>query len=175
MILPCADKNAFKNYREAINFLENNGWEVDILSQTSASLGEQLQNCFLTGTNLPLGIEAHIYPHLEAEVRGVLAQVKSLVSQGISASEIVLVSRDDAQYGSTVLDVAQEYNLPVRAFYGVPLISTRLGAWIELLIEVIQEKFRFESTAKLLSHPLCCYLSANIWREARKQHPATLL
>ncbi|MGB3654307.1 MAG: PD-(D/E)XK nuclease family protein, partial [Rivularia sp. (in: cyanobacteria)] len=175
MILPCADKNAFINYLEAINFLENNGWEVEILSQTSASLGEQLQNCFLTGTNLPLGIEAHIYPHLEAEARGVLAQVKSLLSQGISASEIVLVSRDDAKYGSTVLDVAQEYNLPIRAFYGVPLISTRLGAWVELLIEVIQEKFRFESTAKLLSHPLCCHLSANIWREARKQHPATLL
>lgn len=175
MVLPYADKNALINYQEAVDLLENNDWEIRVLGEESKTLGEELQNCFLTGTNLPLGIEAHIYPHLEAEVRGVLAQVKSLVSQGISASEIVLVSRDDAKYGSIILDVAQEYNLPVRAFYGVPLISTRLGAWIELLIEVIQEKFRFESTAKLLSHPLCCHLSANIWREARKQHPATLL
>ena len=175
MILPCADKNAFTNYREAVDWLEKKGWEVEVLAESSATLGEQLQDCFLTGKNLPSGIEAHIYPHLEAEVRGVLAQVKSLLYRGISANEIVLVARDDAFYGSTILDVAQEYSLPVRAFYGIPLIATRLGAWVELLIEVIQEKFRFESTAKLLSHPLCCHLSASVWQEARKQHPATLL
>lgn len=175
IILPGADKNTFTNYQETVDWLENNGWEVEVLSETSATLGEQLQDCFLQEKNLPSGIEAHVYPHLEAEVRGVLAQVKSLLSKGISASEVVLVARDDAKYGSTLLDIAQEYNLPVRAFYGVPLISTRLGAWIELLVEVIQEKFRFESTAKLLSHPLCCHLSATVWQEARKQHPATLL
>ena len=175
MVLPRVDRNALINYQEAVEWLQKNDWEVKVFAETSAILGEELQDCFLTGTNLPPGIEAHIYPHLEAEVRGVLAQVKSLLSGGTSGNEIVLVARDDAFYGSTVLDVAQEYSLPVRAFYGIPLIATRLGAWVELLIEVIQERFPFESTAKLLSHPLCCHLSANIWQEARKQHPATLL
>ncbi|MBW4671594.1 MAG: PD-(D/E)XK nuclease family protein [Cyanomargarita calcarea GSE-NOS-MK-12-04C] len=175
MVLPCPESSIFTDNQAAVSWLQKQGWEVQVLAETSATLGEQLQNSFLQHTSLPPGIAAHIYPHMEAEVRGVLAQVKSLLSGGIPANEIVLVTRDDAFYGSTVLDVAQEYNLPVRAFYGIPLIATRLGAWVQLLLEVIQEKFPFESTAKLLSHPLCSSLSAIAWQEARKQHPTKLL
>ena len=80
MVLPCADRNALINYQEAVEWLQKNDWEVKVFTETSATLGEELQDCFLAGTNLPPGIEAHIYPHLEAEVRGVLAQVKSLLS-----------------------------------------------------------------------------------------------
>ncbi len=58
--------------------------------------------------------------------------------------------------------------------YAIPLIDTRLGAWIQLLLEVIQQKFPFESTAKLLSHPLCSGLSGEIWIQARQQHPFNL-
>jgi PD-(D/E)XK nuclease superfamily len=175
MVLPIRESSIFKDNQAAVSWLQQQGWEVQVLAETPATLGEQLQNSFLQHTNFPPGIAAHIYPHMEAEVRGVLAQVKSLLSGGTPANEIVLVARDDALYGSTLLDVAQEYNLPVRAFYGIPLIATRLGTWIQLLLEVIQEKFPFESTAKLLSHPLCSSLSASDWHLARKQHPTTLL
>lgn len=175
MVLPCNESNIFHENQKAVGWLQKQGWEIEEFTEAPLTVGEQLQECFLQGTSVPRGVTAHIYPHLEAEVRGVLAQVKSLLYEGTPANEIVLVARDDAFYGSKVLDVAQEYNLPVRALYGVPLNATRLGAWVQLLLEVIQEKFPFESTAKLLTHPLCSSLSTNVWQEARKQHPSKLL
>lgn len=175
MLLPCNESNIFNDNQKAASWLQKQGWEIQEWKEAPLTVGEQLQTCFLKGTSEHTGVTAHIYPHLEAEVRGVLAQVKNLLHEGTPANEIVLVARDDAFYGSKVLDVALEYNLPVRAFYGVPLSATRLGAWVQLLLEVIQEKFPFESTAKLLSHPLCASLSTNVWQEARKQHPSKLL
>lgn len=153
------DSSNFADIKTSINWLRQQGWEV-IESKSSLN---------------PISYFLLPTPHLEAEVRGVLAQVKNLLSQGTAANEIVLIARDDAFYGPTVLDVAHEYNLPVRALYGVPLNETRFGAWIQLLLEVIPEKFPFENTAKLLSHPLCSRLSNAIWQSARKQHPANLL
>lgn len=175
MLLPCHESNIFNENQKAVSWLQKQGWEIQEFTEAPFTVGKQLQECFLQGTSVPRGVTAHICPHLEAEVRGVLARVKSLLHEGTPANEIVLVARDDTFYGSKVLDVAQEYNLPVRAFYGVPLSATRLGAWVQLLLEVIQEKFPFESTAKLLSHPLCSSLPTNVWQQARKQHPSTLL
>jgi len=175
MVLPCPESSTFVDPQKAVEWLQHQGWEVQALKETHPSLGEQLQDCFVNGTIVPPEIKAHIYPHLESEVRGTLAQVKNLLSQGTPANEIVLVARDETLYGPTVLDVAYEYKLPVRALYGVPLNATRLGAWVELLLKVILEKFSFESTARLLRHPLCSALSAEVWQEARKQHPSDLL
>lgn len=175
MVLPCPESSNFVDTQNAVEWLQYDGWEVQVLEETHPSVGKQLQNCFVNGTIVPPEMKAHIYPHLESEVRGTLAQVKNLLSQGTPANEIVLVARDDTLYGPTVLDVAYEYKLPVRALYGVPLNTTRLGAWVQLLLKVIQEKFPFESTARLLRHPLCSALSTQVWQEARKQHPSDLL
>ncbi|MBR8836034.1 MAG: PD-(D/E)XK nuclease family protein [Stigonema ocellatum SAG 48.90 = DSM 106950] len=175
MVLPSPESSTFVDTQKAVEWLQHQGWEVQALKETHPSLGKQLQDCFVNGTIIPPEMKAHIYPHLESEVRGTLAQVKNLLSQGTPANEIVLVARDDTLYGPTVLDVAYEYKLPVRALYGVPLNTTRLGAWVELLLKVILEKFSFESTARLLRHPLCSALSAEVWQEARKQHPSDLL
>jgi RecB family exonuclease len=189
MILPCAEEDIFTSNREAISWLQQQGWVVDEFKIQNSDfkrkivgepntwsdrqlLGEQLSGCFLDGTAVPVGVSAHVYPNLEAEVRGVLAQVKNLLHEGVAANEIVLIARDDAFYGPTVIDIAWEYDLPVRALYGIPLRETRLGAWVQLLLEVIRDNFPFESTAKLLSHPMAGKLSANIWAEARKRHPS---
>jgi len=172
MILPCPAHGIFADNQAAVGWLQQQGWQIDASNQVPLTLGKQLQACFINGTAVPPGVQSHIYNYLEAEVRGVLAQVKSLLSEGVAANEIVLVARDDAFYGPTVLDVAWEYDLRVRALYAVPLVTTRLGAWVQLLLEVIQQKFPFESTAKLLSHPLCLGLSAEVWPEARKIHPS---
>ncbi|MBE9042388.1 PD-(D/E)XK nuclease family protein, partial [Oscillatoriales cyanobacterium LEGE 11467] len=116
----------------------------------------------------------HSYPNPEAEVRGVLGQVKQLLSDGVAAGDIVLVARDDAAYGPMVLDVAWEYELPVRALYPVPLAATRLGAWIRLLLEVVGSNFPFEATTKLLSHPLAGGKLKTLWPEIRSRHPQGL-
>jgi CRISPR/Cas system-associated exonuclease Cas4 (RecB family) len=174
LVLPCLSSGAFKDIQAAIDWLKQQNWQVQEFQENCQSLSKQLVESFLQGTDPPVGVEARVYPHLELEVRGVLAQVKNLLNQGTPANEIVLVARDDAFYGATVLDVANEYNLPVCALYAVPLAETRLGAWVQLLLEVIQRKFSFESTAKLLSHPLCTGLSASAWIQARQQHPSNL-
>jgi len=172
MFLPAPD-TIFIDNQETVKWLQQQGWKVEVSAQIPSTLGDQQQAC-LDSTTAPPGVRAHIYPNLEAEVRRVLAQVKSLLSEGAAANEIVLVARYDAFYGPTILDVAWEYNLPVRALYGVPFVTTRLGAWVQLLLEVIREKFPFEFTAKLLSHPLCSRLPAEVWSEALKLHPSDL-
>ncbi|HEY9692437.1 MAG TPA: hypothetical protein V6D15_09540 [Oculatellaceae cyanobacterium] len=175
MLLPCPNSEIFADNQETIGWLLQQGWQVEVGTKQVPTLGKQLQDCFLNKTALSSEVQAHVYPHLEAEVRGVLAQIKNLLSQGVAANQIVMVARDETLYGPTILDVANEYNLPVRALYAIPLISTRLGAWVQLLLQAIQDKLPFESTAKLLSHPLCSGLPAEVWSEARKVHPQGLL
>ena len=177
MILPCPNHDTFTDIQEAVGWLRQQGWQVEASDQFTSTFSQQLQACFLKSSinrnAVPSGVQSYIYTHVEAEVRGALTQVKSLLSEGVAANEIVLVARDDAFYGPTVLDVAWEYDLRVRALYAVPIVNTRLGAWVQLLLEVVGE-FPFESTAKLLSHPLCLGLPAEVWSEARKTHPSGL-
>lgn len=99
--LPYVDDQLLTENVEAAETLEERGWQVEIspLSQTWRA-------------DVPTTAQA--YPHLKAEVRGVLAQIKALLA-------------DDAFYG-------REYGVPVRAFYRVPLAETRLGDWLRLLL-----------------------------------------
>jgi ATP-dependent helicase/DNAse subunit B len=109
---------------------------------------------------------------MEAEVRGVLTQIKGKLSEGCEPDEIVLITRDDAFYGPIVLAVAWEYGLPVRALYAVPLSETKLGAWLRLLLESILNGLPFESTARLLALPLGPGLTDKQWRDVRRHHPS---
>ncbi len=123
---------------------------------------------------MPAGVSLNVYPNLAAEVRGVLTQVKILLTQGVAAQDIVLVTNDEQLYGETIVNTAWEYSLPVRVTYEIPLEQTRMGAWLKLLLEAIADNFPFEATAKLLSHPLAQYMSEEIWATARQQHPQGL-
>jgi ATP-dependent helicase/DNAse subunit B len=167
-----------KNY-QALNWLQSQGWELlASKSENIRKINHQLRQCFKEGfqqtSPLPSEVSLNVYPSLEQEVRGVLTQVKVLQSQGVAAQDMVLVTREAQLYGETLIDVAWEYNLPVQISYEIPLQQTRLGAWIELLLEVIRDNFPFEATAKLLSHPLVKYLPAEMWKQARETHPQGL-
>lgn len=115
--------------------------------------------------------EAQVFPHAEAEVRGILAQVKSLLLEGVPPDDVMIVARDDASYGPTVLAVAREYGVPVRALYRVPVEGTRVGSWLRLLIEAQADGFPFEETSRLFRHPLGPGLAGRVWSEARKAQP----
>jgi len=104
-------------------------------------------------------------------MRGTLAQVKALLNTGTPARDIAIIARDEVAYGPQLIDIAWEYGVPLRALYDTPLLSTRLGAWLKLLIEVIDTGWPFEATAKLLSHPLCSNPDKNFWATVRVQHP----
>ena len=164
--------------RQALNWLQSQGWEL-MPSQPASGIGQQLQQNFKQQSKqqftLPTGVSLHTFTNLEAEVRGVLSQVKVLLTQGVAARDIVLATNDDCLYGSLVIDIAWEYNLPVEVCYEIPLAETRLGAWLNLLLEVIRDDFPFEATAKLLSHPLADYLPEEFWSQARQTHPCGLL
>ncbi|MBD2093300.1 PD-(D/E)XK nuclease family protein [Microcoleus sp. FACHB-1515] len=168
LFLPCAGSSDVDN-QQTIAWLQQRGWAIEPLSGATSTPAQQR---FLQQTDMPLAaIQAQVYDNLEAEVRGALAQVKQLLHQGGAAADIVLVARDDAFYGSTLLDVAWEYEIPIRALYAVPLHETRLGAWLQLLIEVVQSDFAFEATAKLLNHVLSEALPDETWAIARRSHP----
>ena len=114
---------------------------------------------------------AHVYGTFEAEIRGTLAQVKALLNADIPAKEIAIIARDERAYGPKLIEIAWEYGVPIRALYSTPLLTTRLGTWIQLLLEVLDTGFPFEATAKLLSHPLCSNPDSGFWATARAQHP----
>ena len=171
-LLPCEETELFTSNENAIDFLQNQGWEIIAPDNvTVTTFGEQLQTAWIKQTDISESVQAYAYSDLEAEVRGVLAQIKQLLSQGIPPKEIVLVARDEPLYGSLLIDIAWEYQLPIRALYRISLQETRIGSWLQLLMEVISNNFPFEATAKLLNHPLVSYLSASVWEQARQIHP----
>ena len=166
-----------KETRKKSNLTFINATPYEEQQENALVLGKQLQQSFLArdgSVDKNQRAIFNVYPNLEAEVRGVLTQVKVLLTQGVAAKNIVLVAKDEQLYGSTLLDVAWEYNLPLRALYEIPLEQTRLGAWLKLLLEVIENNFPFESTAQLLTHPLAGLMSEEIWGQARVKHPQDL-
>ena len=81
------------------------------------------------------------------------------------------MARDDASYGPTVLSVAREYGIPVQALYRVPVSETRVGYWLNLLLEAMVEGFPFEATARFLAHPLGPGIPSGRWAKARRVRP----
>ncbi len=169
LVLPI--DNLYPQNQQVLNWLQSQGWELtSSQSQDTAKINHRLQQCFKQKSPLPTGVSLNVFPSLEAEVRGVLTQVKALQAQEIPAQDIVLITKEQL-YGEILIDVAWEYNLPVQVAYEISLEQTRLGAWLKLLLEVIRDNFPFEATAKLLSHPLAKYMSAEMWSLARQTHP----
>jgi ATP-dependent helicase/DNAse subunit B len=166
-LLPCEESAIFTENQDRINWLKSQEWQI-IQSLRSPSQNIRKSSAIL-----------HCYPHKEAEVRGVLTQIKLLLAQNVHPSQIVIVAKDEKLYGDTLLDVAWEYNLPIRAFYGVSFLTTRFGAWLKLLLEIIvavnySEQLPFETVIKLLSHPLAKQLDSETWQQARINYPQTI-
>ncbi|MEO0836767.1 MAG: PD-(D/E)XK nuclease family protein [Cyanobacteria bacterium J06642_3] len=173
LVLPSTD--LYPQNHQARQWLQSQGWEVVANSfEAIPQLNHQLQQCFTEKSSLPSGVRLNVFPDLEAEVRGVLTQVKVLLNQGIATQDIILVTKDEQLYGDILRDLAWEHNLPVQVSYEITLEQTRLGAWLKLLLEVIRDNFPFETTARLLSHPLSNCMSLSIWSAARQTHPQGL-
>ena len=171
LVLPGGDW--YPANQQAIAWLQEHGWQSSQEKPRAETieLGEQLQQSFLGRSALPDSVGLQVFADLAAEVRGVLTQVKILLSQGVEPQDIVLVTQDEQLYGATLIDLAWEYNLPIELDYEIPLEQTRLGGWLKLLLEVIRDDFPFEATAKLLAHPLAQYLTEAQWSSARQSHP----
>jgi hypothetical protein len=175
IVLPCMEEHPiFSENREAVIYLKQRGWQVEEESPTPLTLGESTSLDFAVGRATTSGIPLHVYPHVEAEVRGVLAQIKRRLIAGTAPTDIALVARDDSFYGPYVSAVAWEYGIPVRSLYAVPLKATRVGAWIRLLFESILNGLPFEATARLLAQPLGPGLPDKQWAAVRARRPSGL-
>ena len=171
-VLPYEETVIFSSHLDSINWLKTQGWETVRKSKV-------VETRHITSLQESKKTILNCYPNLEAEVRGVLTQIKLLLDRGVTANEIVITTKNEQLYGDTLLDIAWEYNVPVRAFYDISLLSTRIGAWLQLLLEVIVEvnssdRVSFEAIIKLLSHPLVKKIDAETWQQARVIHPQTI-
>ena len=186
IFLPRGNFPLFSKTQAAIDWLQGSGWQV--MAETSAvsivrpvvkPSAKSLDNVSLCEAFLASEkaeppkstVVVYSYSTFEAEVRGTLAQVKALRDAGVAEREIAIIARDERAYGPKLLDVACEYKLRLRVLYDTALLTTRLGAWLKLLLTVIDHQFPFEETAKLLSHPLCSNPDSDFWAAARQAHP----
>lgn len=172
ILLPAPEAEFGSLTRELAGELRAGGWQVEVLPGTPETTGERAAAQFAGRSQEAPGVEVHVYRDLEAEIRGVLAQVKRLLIDGVPGHRIALVTRDDASVGPLALAVAWEYGVRLRALYAIPLAETRLGGWVSLLLEAATLGFPFEATARLLAHPLGPGLSPEAWPRARMTHPS---
>ena len=143
--LPCADAPLFAENRVAVEHLRTAGWGVEIEPAETIHLGDALARKWIgTGDSLapaapvpPVAVSARAYPDLDAEVRGTLAEVKRLLLDGVGADAIAVVARHEQDYGPALLAVADEYDVPFRVLYTVPLQGTRFGGWLGGALELL--------------------------------------
>jgi hypothetical protein len=170
------EHHLFTSQKRVLEQFKEQEWTMRSLKSSSFStpgawLSEELlQEDFRT---LPSdgSILAHVYSHPEAEARGVLAQIKQLLHQGVLSREIVIVAVNDTDWGNLLVDIAWEYGISLRLPYKIPIAETRVGAWVKLLLEVIDQQWSFELTARFLQHPLSRKIGGNLWATMQEERP----
>lgn len=191
--LPMADTALFTENQAAGRDFESMGWSVRRIDMEPVRVGARLALAWVgSGSSGVAGagdvpastdatdvaeppaheaVHARSYPDLDAEVRGVLADVKRLLANGTPADRIAVVARHERSYGPHLLAVAAEYGVPFRVLYSTPLSETRFGSWLAHAVDVRAEGFPFEQTARWLADPVSGALDANTWPKARRTHP----
>ncbi|MEB3191841.1 MAG: PD-(D/E)XK nuclease family protein, partial [Snowella sp.] len=159
--------------------LKDNDWTERQLTYTKklATPSRFLSQVFLGSSTLtpatekkPL-ITAQVYANQDAEARGVLAQVKQLLHQGALSRDIVIVAANDTEWGDRLMDIAWEYGIALRLPYTIPIAETRVGAWVKLLLDVLDQQWPFELTARFFQHPLSRSLGHNLWGKFQESRP----
>ena len=175
VLLPYANHTMFARNLIDSKFLAEHRWTVEITDCVPNLIGEQLSRQFWSGNLVPVPLVSEVFDNLDQEVRGVLKSVKRLIGIGESLEDIALVVRDEKLYGATIKRIADEYEIPVRLMYQVPLVKTRIGSWLDVLAEVILHGFPYDATAGLVVHPFATGLSRGIWRQVRQKRPNKFL
>lgn len=181
LFLSCGDHPLFNSYEKQVATLEANQWTISECTSLVSTIGERNAEIFLINSNphLPVKendstIQAYHFPHLEAEVRGVLALIKKLLARGVAQKDIVITIRDEQRYMATLISVAWEYDLRLRVFYEQPLMESKLGTWLRQLLKAIEENFPFERMMRIFQHPLGPGLDLDQQIDAIKHHWAGL-
>ncbi|MFL6468663.1 MAG: hypothetical protein ACJ72Z_11965, partial [Pyrinomonadaceae bacterium] len=170
--LPCHENAIFTVNRQWAERLEVLGWTLETEPAVSAKSGSAALR-FIGGiSDGKSNVRAHYFTEIEAEVRGVLSQIKELVLEGSVPSNIALVCRKAELYAPYVAMIAKEYSLPIDFQLKIPLSETRVGSFVQLVLESVVDEFPFEITARLIKHPCGPGLSDDQWANARRTHPS---
>lgn len=151
--------------------LRGRGWSIE---DSAANRQVAPPGAFSLASPSDTQVRSLRLPNQEDEVRYVLAEVKRLLGGGVSQEAVTVIARDEQAYGPLVAAVAQEFRVPVKLSYAVPLRSTRLGGLLAGMGTALNDGLPFEATARLLGHPLLRALDGPAWDRARATHPAGL-
>ena len=143
--LPCTDAPLFADNRVAVEHFRTAGWQVEIEPAEAIHVGDALARKWTgIGVDLapaapvpPAAVSARTFPDRDAEVRGTLSEVKRLLLEGVPSDAIAVVARHEQEYGPALLAVADEYDVPFRVLYTVPLQQTRFGGWLEGALDLL--------------------------------------
>jgi RecB family exonuclease len=179
--LPDAETPILTGNHSISTWLQAHGWAVNAEDHPHDRLGEAIAGQFLQSFQsaqsaiLSRQPAVHRYANRLAEIRGTLGQVKQLLRQKVSPQAIALVARDEQQYGPMLRHIAQEYQVPIRLLYSLPLRTTRLGAWINHLINAVDSLYSLRPTMDLLRHVLTeSPIALQQWPVIRQQRPDNL-
>ncbi|MEB3310916.1 MAG: PD-(D/E)XK nuclease family protein [Snowella sp.] len=170
------DHYLFTSQQRVLEQFEKQGWTIRPLKSSYSSVPGTLLSAKFLQENSPSlpnngSMVAHVYSHPEAEARGVLAQIKKLLHQGIFSREIVIVAVNDTEWGNLLVDIAWEYGISLRLPYKIPIAETRVGAWVQLLLEVIEQQWPFELTTRFLQQPFSRKIGGNLWAKMQEERP----
>jgi RecB family exonuclease len=172
--LPCADLPIFSANREYREVLLRLGWEAAGEASSAVPLAAGFAGIVDADTAKPT---AAVYPNIEAEVRGVLAEAKAAVLAGTALSDIAIVCRQPDQYVRLLQQTAREYGLPLKIEHKQPLAETQLGNFVSLLLDAITpidpggSPFEYEPTVRMFRHHAGPSIEIEAWRNARRRHP----
>jgi ATP-dependent helicase/DNAse subunit B len=168
--LPAAGVPIFSVNLEWIGYLRSRGWEIgDQPGERVLDKGTTMASVFAGLSNEKVDADAIEYTDVESEVRGVLAKAKAEALSGTHPGRIAIVCRNIHLYAKSLISVAREYQLPIDIDCEVDLGETDLGAFIELLVNVLERRgeddikleksddnrgFQYEPTLRLLLHRL---------------------
>lgn len=169
--LPCQDDGIFTVNRGWADWLNERGWQIDdVASGQVDTAGARLAARFVGLADDAPDSAAMAYPNVEAEVRGVLAEIKQIIVSGSDPYGIAIVCRSQDDYAAVIAKVAAEYGLPVQIKSSLRLSSTVFGGFVRLLLDASESDLGFEATARLLMHPFGPGIPDGEWKKARIQH-----
>ena len=168
----------FEETRSTTRFFEDRGWIVVFATDYAVTVGQTCADAFLGLGSITDNAQVCSYPTLEAEVRGVLSQIKVDVAEGTySLDDAVIVTRSESTYDPIVREIAWEYQIPVQTHDSVPILSTRFGQWLGDLLTIVDSgDFGFELVARFLHSPLGTKFipdalsQSEQWSDARSIH-----
>lgn len=167
LVLPVTEHSFTMENRERIDWFTRNGW----VRKSHEGLVEHAGHQVARRWNRSVKPPSESVSVLEAfnqdqEIRLALKQIKRWYANGVPVENMLLVLRNEPSYAPALQRVANEYSVPLRFHFQSPLVSSRLGRWMQQMFHVIQSGFPYEACLHFLHHP---YSGTLISKESRKR------